>query len=67
MECPNCGSEFAPLRRDEQATRSMTVIVQWLVCHHCQHVSLGAWTRVDAVDDTGSEEHDLDHVDVGYQ
>jgi hypothetical protein len=63
MECPKCGSEFVPLRRDEQATRSITVISQWLVCHHCQHVSLGAWTLVESSDNAGAEPPDLAQID----
>jgi hypothetical protein len=43
MDCVHCGSAVLPLRRDEQVTHSMTVILDWYVCSSCKHVALGGW------------------------
>lgn len=55
--CPNCGHRLVRYRTEEQTTVKRDVVVQWLICSECRHVSLQDWRftySAELVPSTGS-------------
>ena len=41
--CPNCRDGLIPFRKEKQVTGRREVILDWVICPSCSHVSLQRW------------------------
>lgn len=51
MECPNCGHQLVPYRRQRQPAGVREVILEWMICRDCRHVALSRWDFAEAEQD----------------